>query len=419
MMRSRRLILLGAVVASVCPLIFFGLESIIGVQAEKSRLLRVDEELELPPILNNHQCKKNAIVYLAQKHHSSYGRDSYALLQKSLKLLYQNYLTNFHDDTAVFVFHEGDFDRPDLEYLDSQLPIHEGFHFVNLTSTQYWQLPEWLKNDNQTTWRGADHYSVGYRHMMRWYAVKIWDFFHNLNEEQGCQYKYIMRMDEESYIHSSIEYNMFEMMESKDYVYGFRQCSYEMGAVQSVFKQFNKETDYPIQREFTGGGMCGFYNNFFIASLDFFRSSPVQAFLNWVDRKGYMYRNRVNDLVLQTAAVYAFAPEKQIHRFLDFSYEHFTLTKRGCPFWGGIQAGYADPNGTATIDSWIDSHLQKQHCRSKSAQHQNAMRVGEIITEMDLSPTYQHLPAYMNGKLQLRQVAAGQVDVADKGIASG
>jgi hypothetical protein len=48
-----------------------------------------------------------------------------------------------------------------------------------------------------------------------------------------------------------------------------------------------------------------------------------------VDRLGIMYRDRINDLLIQAAAVYAFAHPHQIHRFLDFTYEHFTLYPSG------------------------------------------------------------------------------------------
>lgn len=378
----------------------------------------------IPPISDNHRCKENAIVYLAQKKHSSYGRDSYSLLQKSLHLLYTNYLANNHDNTAVFIFHEGDFTHKDWEFLvlESTIPIIGNLHFVNLANTEFWEIPEWLRQDDPDKWQGSKRYRVGYRHMMRWYAVKIWDFFHLLNQQEGCEYKYIMRLDEESYLHSPIDYNLFDHMKNHDYVYGFRQCSYEMGPVQQVFKNFTKENpDIPIYRK--SGGLCGFYNNFFIASLDFFRSPHVQQFLQWVDQQGVIYQKRVNDLVLQTAAVYAFAPPTKIHRFLDFTYEHFTMTRRGCPFWGGIQAGYADPNGWRTVYQWKEKYLSQpkvvEHCKLQGSDNLRGVRFDEIIDEKDLSPSYQHLPPRMKGNVQLQQIAAGFVDLPDKLLNSG
>jgi hypothetical protein len=51
-------------------------------------------------------CRKNAIVYLAQKKHSSYGRDSYGMLLKSLDLVHKNYLSlgNHANNTDLIIF---------------------------------------------------------------------------------------------------------------------------------------------------------------------------------------------------------------------------------------------------------------------------------------------------------------------------
>ena len=262
-----------------------------------------------------HQCKKNAIVYLAQKKHSTYQRNSLELLERSLQLLHSNYLLlhGHHENVNVFIFHEGDFDTSDIVLLESS-QVKGLVHLVNLTSTPFWQLPDHLRRDDPTTWKGAREYQLGYRHMMRWYALKLWDFFEELNQQHACQYDYIMRMDEESYIHSVISYDLFDHMVLQGYEYAFRQCSYEMGSVGQVWADYTKANPQVVPlRMFTAKRPCGFYNNFFIAKLSFFKSDPVQHFLTFVDQGGYMYRQRVNDLVLQTAAVYAFLPTEKIY----------------------------------------------------------------------------------------------------------
>jgi alpha 1,2-mannosyltransferase len=363
-------------------------------------------------------CRSNAIVYLAQKKHSSYGRDSYGLLQKSLHLLYQNYLKQFPHETSVFIFHEGDFHQPDLKFLDSQLPIHGNLHFVNLTHTDYWQIPHWLANDDPTKWRGFKRYSLGYRHMMRWYAIQIWNYFRNLNQQQGCHYRYIMRLDEESFLESPISYNLFDYMAQNDYVYAYRLCSYELGPGMIVWHKyletFSESAPPTPQRNMVGQGLCGLYNNFFVASLDFMTSPPVQHFLQYVDQAGFVYRKRVNDLVIHSLVVYAFAPPSQIHRFLDFSYQHITMAKK-CPFWGAFQTGYADPHGASRLQQWLVENTNLHNCTPYDAvHHPNGYRLQEM-TQQDLSPTYAHYP----GKFKLFQLAAGSVELKHKGLASG
>jgi hypothetical protein len=75
------------------------------------------------------QCRSNAIVYLAQKQHSSYGRDSYSSLLQSLDLLHKNYLSigQHVDNTDVFIFHTGDFNATDLSFLEARFgPSYRG-----------------------------------------------------------------------------------------------------------------------------------------------------------------------------------------------------------------------------------------------------------------------------------------------------
>lgn len=116
---------------------------------------------------NNNICKKNAIVYMAQKHHSSYDRDSYGLLKESLNLLYANYLNDNHNGTTnVFIFHTGDFDEKDLIELESTRAAAGLIQLVDLTNTSYWHIPPWLRNDDPTKWSQHNVYSVGYRHMV-------------------------------------------------------------------------------------------------------------------------------------------------------------------------------------------------------------------------------------------------------------
>ena len=409
------------------------------------------EMIRLPPSSSSSSssldtCKTNAIVYVTQKVHSSYKRDSFGIMQRSLDLLYKNYLMidGHYRNADVFLFHEGDVTAEDLDMLESkQDPAARGtMRLVNLADSPYWQVPEWLRNDNQTEWRGSQRYSVGYRHMMRWYSLQLWNYFADLNDQRrrnnnnnnnnggDCSYKYIMRMDEESFILSPIQYDLFDFMKSNNYAYGFRLCSYELGPGSHAWLEYQKHKkeseNQQIKVHSPFFGRCGFYNNFFIAELDFFRSEPVQDFLNWVDRAGYIYRSRTSDLVLQSIAVYSFCPPERIHRFLDFTYEHFTFYPHsGCPWWGGIQAGYNDAHGRERIQNWARVHVNGPKCQVQTPNHPYAVRVVEL-TAPDLSPTFtHHLPPHLvnnknnNGQLQLLEVAAGLVDLAGKGRQSG
>lgn len=125
-------------------------------------------KMVLSPENNNGICNENAVVYMAQKHHSSYDRDSYGLLKKSLDLLYKNYLNeNHNNNTSVFIFHTGDFDHADLLELENREGITKGImRLVDLTNTSFWHIPPWLRKDDPNKWSQPTVYSVGYRHMV-------------------------------------------------------------------------------------------------------------------------------------------------------------------------------------------------------------------------------------------------------------
>jgi hypothetical protein len=375
-----------------------------------------------------HECKTNAIIYMAQKKHTSYDRDSYGLLLKSLDLLHANYLTinNHYQNTTVFIFHTGDFDGGDLRIMESRYErkFRGVIKLVNLLGTSYWQVPEWLANDDPATWL-YPQFTVGYRHMIRWYAIKMWDFFRELNTRLGCEYRFIMRMDEESFLHSPIEYDLFGFMSQNNYQYAYRLCSYEMSDMRNIMNNYthlmkNNQTTgakrWGVKRGFSKA-FCGFYNNWFIGELGLFMQDDIQHFLNWIDRESYMYRRRTNDLVIQTATVLSFADQRRIHRFLDWTYEHFTMDKKtNCPHWGALQLGYEDSFAQKTVNAFLAEFVTARNC-SLTGPGQYSLQLAELNVK-DLSPTYNHIPPERQ-HLNITMIKAGKVDRKNEGINSG
>eukprot|EP00977_Amphora_coffeiformis_P002450 scaffold456_cov171-Amphora_coffeaeformis.AAC.17 len=360
-------------------------------------------------------CRSNAVVYLAQKTHSSYQRDSYGHLVRSIEFLRKNYLSmNDHGENLdVFIFHTSDFDAKDLWELEQQFdPTSPGIvRLVNLTGSPYWQRPSNLEGENPERWNAYPLFSEGYRRMIHFFAMDIWQFFSDYARQSSCKYRYILRLDEDSYIHSPIQYDIFDLMREEDYVYGFRMCSYEMHIIRNIFQLFRRGSPSFAPKRDIDYQMCGFYNNFFVADIEFFLSNDVQKFLRFVDRRGAIYRRRLGDLLIHSTAVYAFANQSSIHRFLDFTYEHGTVNKTSsCLMWGGIQAGYNDPNSSATVGDYYQRMLVERGCQANAV----------MLFEDDLSPTYQHtIPPSYRGELSLHTVTAGLVELPGKGILSG
>lgn len=398
---------------------------------------------------------KNAVVMLAQKKHSTYlGRDSLGLLVKTLDLFRDNYLKlqQHASTTDVFLFHTGDFDDADLIFLEDRLLLGQQssqsmmgiLRMVNLNNTAYWSLPELLRHDNPATWKGSDIYPVGYRHMCRWFGEQIWYFFQDLNnhnnnqrqrQQQQCRdssYRYIARLDEDSFLLSPINYDIFDLMVTQTYVYGFRMCAYELEETlpKIWFKKWRKglssdnNTNKIVSNQSRQGrqvidpGLCGFYTNFFVADLKFFLSPEVTKFLREIDRRGFFYRKRFGDLLVHSLAVYAFAPSTQIHRFLDFTYQHATIDyfkdrEKECISWGSIQAGYNDPIGEQQVDAFHQKHVLGKDCPTANLTY---------LFRDDLSPTYSHLPERIRQQGQsfkLKTVYAGKVELPSQGMLSG
>ena len=57
----------------------------------------------------------------------------------------------------------------------------------------------------------ARRYSLGYRHMIRWYVVGLWEVLDRMG------YQYVMRMDEDSRILSAIPFDIFSLMAARGY----------------------------------------------------------------------------------------------------------------------------------------------------------------------------------------------------------
>lgn len=327
----------------------------------------------------------DAIVYLAQfsQHHSTYGAQhdienntisGNSKLVKSLDLLYLNYInqdyfSNNNTNVDILIFYIPEEGEPTNDTLQElQLTNRPQIQLHPLNSTQYWSLPSNLHERDAITWN-RPMYSIGYRHMMRWFAIHIWPYL----SSRG--YTHVMRLDDDSYIHSPIRYNLFEYMRNHDKVYAFRQPVIEEGVgvgwdtlIDSLVDGYNDTnhrddgtTTIIISQEqideFRKDRRISFYNNFFIANINFFMRPPASTLLKWIDESNLIYTQRTGDLVIHSTVVRLLLPPERIHWFRDFAYQHMTLcTKpqcghgvvKGCPQNGGLSRGV----GTYTDDEW-------------------------------------------------------------------
>ena len=326
---------------------------------------------------------KPCIVYLAQNTEKDphYGRDSKSMLQKSLDLLYQNYNEQFRHD--IIIFHEGDFDD------ESQEEVRHGREEIRFYEVKF-ALPDFLNADEvPEKWDGI--FGLGYRHMIRFFSLTIF----TLIKELG--YDWFMRMDDDSFLHSRINYNLFDFMSKNGYEYGYRVVCKEPERTAHGFSEmvlaylkaerlkapgFLSQFDNSARLNTESFGFKGWvkqklvtqidrlstrlnhdlnnwpapsewnrqavYTNFFITRVDFWLQPKVQSFLNHVDRLGGGYKYRWGDAIVHTAAIQMFLESEQIHQFDDWTYEHATI-KNGKLDWGGIYPGKSDEQNPAVV----------------------------------------------------------------------
>jgi hypothetical protein len=300
-----------------------------------------------------------AIVYLTQgKRHSSYGQSTAEQLKKSVGLLYEHYNAVQHDD--VLFLHTGDVGAEMQADVLSVCGPEARFYQL---AKHHFELPPGV-DPTSKLWLFPNKFSAGYRHMIRFFTVGIWE----VAEELG--YQWIMRLDDDGYVLSPIRFNIFARMAERNLQYGFRLTSWEHGepANRGDFHKFVRE--YALQRRiepkwglarscpdrslerFTPercGQVYTIYNNFFVSKVSFWRRPDVRAFLTHVDASKTIYYNRWGDALWHSVALQLFMPRAQVHMFDDFTYEHtsrkiyfYRNKPTVCFQWGGIAIGKSE-----------------------------------------------------------------------------
>lgn len=331
-----------------------------------------------------HKKNTDVIVYLAQfGNHSSYGAQydakskraitGLSKLNKSLELLYVNYVYQ-HPDVDVIVFYDPDSAPADDETIAALRRNRPNLQFRSLEPVEkWWSLPYGLRSWEIILWK-RPAFSVGYRLMMRWYAVLIWRYL----DAEG--YTHCMRLDDDSYVLSKITYNVFDFMRKNKKRYAFRQPAHEGGGPEfdALMDGYLAENPNATTREslelYERDRMVGFYNNFFVADVSFFVTPPASSLLRVIDESKLMFTHRLGDLIIQSAAVRLFLKPEEVHWFRDFTYEHMTLCrkdkcgpmiKKGCPQNGGVSRGI----GVYTNDEWIE--FASREVKSRFEDHLN------------------------------------------------
>ncbi len=247
---------------------------------------------------------KAAIVGLVRGYDTIEGYER--LIQRN-RLIHRNFNEQF--DYPLLIFHEGNIRLKHQKVMQNLTP---NITFIDISGRAF-ILPENIPNEWQK--------NLGYKHMCKFYGMQIYDIL--------SDYDYFWRLDDDSLIYNKINYDVFDLMESNNYVYGFihGEQEYHQETVETL-PAFTR--DY-IDRQ--GADIkCGmdaidayyYYSNFTITSVKFWHKPEVEAYLKAIDDYQGIYRHRWGDAVIQTLALKKFAEQEKTHHFQDISYAHIS-----------------------------------------------------------------------------------------------
>ena len=191
------------------------------------------------------------------------------------------------------------------------------------TSNLYFQLVEFKIPDfiiQPFPKSNCKNVSIGYKHMCRFHSLCVYE------QPIMKQLEYIWRLDDDSFILSNINQDLFRFMSDNDLVYGYtfvtndgRRCVQHLWKTASSYIRenhiktqfFNKWTEPKM-----------YYNNFEVSATKLWYSAEYNEYINMIDRAGGIYYNRWGDAPIKSIAVSMFVPENKTHCFCDVKYKH-------------------------------------------------------------------------------------------------
>jgi hypothetical protein len=153
--------------------------------------------------------------------------------------------------------------------------------------------------------------------MIRWNVVALF------KHPEVSNLDFVMRLDSDSEIKSTIKEDLFAVMAIRHLVYAYKIDSFESrdfgvtdglaGFTRAYIQAHDLTPKNPgnILNLPYDGSMPAFYNNFEIISVPFLKSAPVRNFVNVIDKSDMIYRKRWGDAPIRYLTMSIFAePEK-------------------------------------------------------------------------------------------------------------
>lgn len=259
----------------------------------------------------------SCIYYLVYEHPTHLKR-----LEASLKLLSDNF-SKYYPYPIVFG-HEG-LSKEAYNLIKKAAPL-EAEHFFKRVDFTLPDYPKEIKSSipEKFTWDGIwdknAFFSMGYRHMCRWFsgAMYLDEFFENVN--------YLMRLDCDSYILDKVKSDPFQEMVDNNAIYGWVDTFEDDPNAIVGLHDFCKEIE-PSTADIQHN--LAYETNFFIQKCKWWRSDKWMNFFKPIDESGYIYTRRWGDAPIHYQGIKRLVSEDRVIK-IDIPYHH------GGDYHGGL-----------------------------------------------------------------------------------
>lgn len=254
----------------------------------------------------------NCIVYLVRS-----SEEDLNDFNKSLSLLESN-LIPFTKKVDLIVFCEESFE----EYKSKvKTELNIKYQVVKFDIPDYPKeildnIPEFFPHpthgNGPVAW-GHPGFSMGYRHMCRFFSGEMYKF------DVIKNYDYYLRLDTDSFIHTPLNYDIFEWAKENECYYGFIAPAVQQDnekVVEGLWDFVNQVYPNNIPDRLM------FYTNFELGKVSWFLTSEYMNFYNYIDKSGGIYSRRWGDAPIKFLGINLFMNKQNIIPVQGFTYQH-------------------------------------------------------------------------------------------------
>ena len=240
---------------------------------------------------------KNAVVVLTRGYPN---RERYAALLKRNEKLQE-----YKDDNLDYIiFHEGNIDEDDQEYINSKTDMLK-FKFINVSES--------FKRDAIKFWGPTQKFGLGYRNMCNFWFCEFWKYVEN--------YDKILRIDEDC-IFDSDHSKIFDMI-NENVVACYGRWSVDYSFVTEGLNKFTLNFLNKNKISARGRGPSGPYTNVYALNIKILKNNKLLTdYIHEVSNSNNIYIYRWGDLPLWGEVLTYFYDQSQHVRTTEIKYFH-------------------------------------------------------------------------------------------------